>query len=387
MSGKLNVGVVFGGRSTEHQVSLVSATSVLEYLNPKYEIIPIGIAPDGRWFSGDSILESFKKHYYPNDQQVVLPADPTDQHLRFVNSSKKQPLDVVFPVLHGTFGEDGAIQGLLEMADLPYVGAGVLGSAVSMDKIAQKQICSHCGLPVVDYLWFRAADWHEGAFLGEHVVLRHQLANMNQEQMLETILNTLELPVFVKPANLGSSVGISKAKNLEQLRTGILAALQYDRKILLEAAVEPALEVEVAVMGNEHPRAAMPGQVIPSNEFYDYDAKYVDNASGLRIPADISDDLIEAVQLAAIKAVTAVDVQGLARVDFLVNPDTERFYLNELNTLPGFTAISMYPKLWEYSGFSYSELLDELIKLAVTRYEDRQMLQTMYRPKSEWYKE
>jgi D-alanine-D-alanine ligase len=383
LANKIHLGVVFGGRSAEHQVSLVSATSVINALDrEKYDIIPIGITPQGEWLSGQESLQMLKHGKRENSLISFLPADPTIRGLLSRSSlSETKTLDVIFPVLHGTFGEDGAIQGLFELADLPYVGANVLGSAIAMDKIVQKQITAQAGIRSVDYFWFRAIDWQEA---GAEPVIAHQLANMTQDQIMAKARG-LGFPLFVKPPNLGSSVGISKAHDPVELREGIELALQYDRKVLIEKAVPHAREIEVAVLGNERPKAAVPGEVIPSNEFYDYDAKYVDGASDLRIPADLSPELIERIQAMAIQSVMAVNAEGMARVDFLLNDATKEVYLNEINTIPGFTSISMYPKMWQASGMSYSQLLDELIRLAIERHE-RKKRKTTYQPKEEWYK-
>ena len=377
---KIRVGILFGGRSAEHEVSLVSAQSVINALDKsKYDIIPIGVTKSGQWTSGPNALSSLKENRPQQDNVVFLPADPTQQILYPI----QQKLDVIFPVIHGTFGEDGTLQGLLELADIPYVGAGVLGSSLSMDKILQKQICLHAGLPCVDYLWIKSADWLKQS--KEVPFLPNQLANLSQQDILQQIIEKLGLPVFVKPPNLGSSVGISKAHSKEELKTAIELALDFDRKVLIEKSIEKAREVEVSVLGNEHPRASVAGEIIPSNEFYDYDAKYVDGASDLRIPAELSDNMHESIRQTAIRAVMAVDVEGMARVDFLIGPIKNTFYLNEINTIPGFTSISMYPKLWEATGLSYSNLLDELINLALTRQKQKKKLKLSYQPKNKWY--
>ncbi|MBN1560690.1 D-alanine--D-alanine ligase [candidate division KSB1 bacterium] len=385
MAHKIRLGVIFGGRSAEHQVSLVSATSVIQALDrDKYAIIPIGITPAGQWLSGEESLQLLKQGKTAADLLTFLPADPTIKGLLSTCSlSAVQNLDVIFPVLHGTFGEDGTIQGLFELADIPYVGANVLGSAVAMDKIVQKQITAQAGIRSVDYLWFRDIDWREPA---PGPVIAHQLADMTQAQIIATVIERLGLPLFVKPPNLGSSVGISKAHDDIELRQGIELALQYDRKVLIEKAVPHAREIEVAVLGDERPRAALPGEIFPSNEFYDYDAKYVDGASDFRIPADLPRELLERIQTMAIQGVTAVNAAGMARVDFLLNDITREVYLNEINTIPGFTSISMYPKMWQASGLSYPELLDELIRLALQRHERKKRLKTTYQPKEEWYR-
>lgn len=388
MTKKLRVGVLFGGRSTEHQVSLVSAQSVMKALDPeKYDIVPIGITPEGRWLHGDNAMPLLKDGKSDAGMVAFLPADPTVRHLVHANKSAvlTEPLDVIFPALHGSFGEDGTVQGLLELADIPYVGAGVAGSSLAMDKILQKLVCRQAGLPTVDFLWLRSVDWLEKS-AEDQPVIAHQLANFSQEQLVRRIEETLGFPVFVKPPNLGSSVGITKAHNRQELIDGIELACRYDRKVLVEAAAPNAREIEVATLGNEHPRASVPGEIIPSNEFYDYDAKYVDDASQIHIPAELPDDLLRAIREAAVRSVIAVDVEGMARVDFLVNGKTFKFFLNEINTIPGFTSISMYPKMWAASGLSYPALLDELIRLAIDRFKRRRALQTTFQPSKEWYR-
>jgi len=387
VSRKLTIGVLFGGRSTEHQVSLVSATSVLNALDSdKYDIVPIGITPDGQWLVGQHALALLKQGKMDPQLKVFLPADPTIKKLARIDTGDYgEKIDVIFPVLHGAFGEDGTMQGLLELADLPYVGADVLGSAVAMDKIVQKQVCVQAGLPAVDYVWFRAVDWFAQSD-GPAPVIEKQLANMSQEEIVQTIEEQLGLPVFIKPPNLGSSVGISRAAHHDELCAGIELALQFDRKVLIEAAVPNAREIEVAVLGNDRPRASVAGEVIPSNEFYDYDAKYVDNASKLVIPADVPEKIHDAIREAAVKSVIAVGAEGMSRVDFILDSRTNKFYLNEINTIPGFTSISMYPKLWAATGLSYPELLDELIRLAIERHDKKAALKTSYQPTKEWHK-
>lgn len=392
---RLRVGVIFGGRSVEHEVSIVSARSIIASLDQdKYQIIPIGITKQGAWYTGANVLEVFSQQK-GQGLRVFLPADPTLRRLipaGQVSSLDREvtdlleSLDVVFPILHGTFGEDGTIQGLLELADIPYVGAGVLGSSLAMDKIMQKLICDRQGLPVVDFLWFRSSDWHNKPDDDETPLLHGQLSHLSQKDFVSTIIDKLGLPVFVKPANLGSSVGISKAHSAEELETAIHYAVQYDRKVIIEKAVSPAREIEVSVLGNERPRASVAGEVIPSNEFYDYDAKYVDGKSDLKIPAELPDDLHQAIRAAAVKSVLATDVEGMARVDFLLDVKTDEYFVSEINTIPGFTQISMYPKLWQATGLSYSALLDELIRLSIERHEQKKKLQTSYQPKKDWYR-
>ncbi len=397
MKKKLRVGVIFGGRSGEHEVSLVSATSIMSSLDKdRYEVVPIGITKAGKWIAGTESLQLLKEGKERDQLHVFLPADPTERRLLLAAEKGRQmekssqsisgQLDVVFPVLHGPFGEDGTIQGLFELADIPYVGAGVLGSAIGMDKIFQKQICTQLRLPTVDFLWFRTADWQANASAERSLLLPNQIGNMTQEQMMRTIIERLGLPVFVKPPNLGSSVGISKAHDEKELWQAIEEAARYDRKVLVEKAVPNAREIEVSVLGNQSPRASVAGEVFPSNEFYDYDAKYVDGSSGFQIPADLREDLHRAIRDTAVKAFLAIEAEGMARVDFLLDRQSNEFFLNELNTIPGFTHISMYPKLWLASGMSYTELLDELIRLAIERHEQRQSLRTSYQPKKEWYR-
>ncbi len=388
MSDKIRLGVIFGGRSTEHQVSLVSATSVMNALDrEKYDIFPIGITPSGQWLSGENSLPLLKEGASSEELISFLPADPHEKNLIQRNSATKisEKLDVVFPVLHGSFGEDGTIQGLLELADIPYVGASVLGSSVAMDKILQKYVTNQAGIPSVDFLWFKSADWKSMA-KPKQTVIANQLANMTQDEILSEIEKTLGFPVFVKPPNLGSSVGISMAHDRDELKHGIETALHFDRKVLIEQAVPHARETEIAVLGNERPKASIPGEIVPSNELYDYDAKYVDGASDIHIPANLADDLLIKLQELAIQSVVAVEAEGLSRVDFLVNDETKEYFLNEINTIPGFTSISMYPKMWEASGLPYSDLLDELIRLAMDRHAQKKALSTTYQPKEDWYR-
>jgi D-alanine-D-alanine ligase len=388
LATKIQIGVLFGGRSTEHQVSLVSATSVMQALDrEKYDIIPIGITLSGQWLVGKEALPLLKEGKSDERLLSFLPPDPNVKRLALMHNLTFQEtqIDVLLSVLHGTFGEDGAMQGLFEVADIPYVGANVLGSSAAMDKIVQKQICDHAGLPSVDYVWLRGIDWLEKS--SESVpVIENLLANMTQKEMLDAVAERLGFPVFIKPPNLGSSVGISKASTIQELEDGINVALRYDAKVLIEKAVVNAREIEVAVLGNEHPKTSVAGEVIPSNDFYDYDAKYVDNASKLVIPAQLPDDLQQTIRESAIKSVIAVQVEGMARVDFLLDNKTNDFYLNEINTLPGFTSISMYPKLWAATGLPYSDLLDELIRLALDRHEKKKALKTAFTPTAEWYR-
>ena len=353
---KLRVAVIFGGKSGEHEVSIASAASIFKHLDPaRYEAVPIKIEKDGRWMlTGDVPKAISAAEVHRQAQTTALqPIDPT-------TTLTAGGIDVVFPVLHGPYGEDGTVQGLLELANVPYVGAGVLGSAVGMDKAVMKTLFIAHDLPVAPYLVVVRPEWRrDGAALSRRVE------------------RELRFPVFVKPANLGSSVGISKAKNAAEFGDAMTLALQYDRKIVIEAAVPNAREIECAVLGNDEPEASIPGEIIPLREFYDYEAKYMDaNGSRLEIPAALGDDAVAEIRRMSIEAFRACDLSGLARVDFLMSRDTGDIFLNEVNTLPGFTTISMYPKLWEATGVSYPELLDRLIALALERHRDKQQLRT-----------
>lgn len=363
---KMRVGVIFGGRSGEHEVSLRSAESVINAIDKsRYEVVPIGITQEGRWLvSGDA------KNMLPqtvmasnNHQQVAIIGDPTRQGLTRLDRGTSESLDVVIPVLHGTYGEDGTIQGLLEMASVPYVGCGVLASATGMDKVVMKQLFTQAGLTVIEYEWFLRSSWEE-----------------NQQAIIKQISRRLGFPVFVKPANLGSSVGISKAKDKEELRAAINDAARYDRRIIVERAVV-GREIEVSILGNEHPAASLPGEIITGHEFYDYEDKYVDTASRTDVPARLPKKVIERIQRDGVKAFQAIDGSGLARVDFFVERETNRVIINEINTMPGFTSISMYAKMWEASGISYTELIDRLIALAIERHRDRSRNLTSYKPR------
>ena len=363
MAKKIKVGVIFGGRSGEHEVSLVSAESVIKALDrTKYNVIPIGITKRGEWVASEELkvkseklLELFKQGKIKNGSR--LPPKILTK------------VDVVFPVLHGTFGEDGTIQGLFEMLNIPYVGASVLGSAVGMDKVIQKQLCEQAKLPIVKYIWFLKEKWTKSYT----DILRH-------------IEKTLKYPVFIKPANMGSSVGISKAKNRRELIDGINSAAKYDKKILVEEAVSNVREIECSVLGSDEPIASVPGEIISSGEFYDYDAKYVDGRSRSTIPAKLPKKMIEAVRNFARQVFLTTNCLGMARVDFLLDNKRQKIYVNEINTIPGFTSISMYPKLWQASGLSYKNLLDTLVNLALENFKEKQKLKMVYEPKKKWYR-
>ena len=371
MGDKLRVGVIFGGRSGEHEVSLLSARSVMGAMDrEKYEVVPIGITKTGHWVTGDDPLAALSSGDETGLRTVALLPDPSwaglmecDGGAETFQAALLARLDVVFPVLHGTYGEDGAIQGLLELADVPYVGAGVLGSALGMDKVAFKSVMQAYGFPIADYLAFKRREWEA-----------------EPESVLRRVEARLGYPVFTKPANLGSSVGISKCHDRAELEAGLAEAARYDRKLLVEAAVPAAREIEVSVLGNDEPVASVPGEIVPSREFYSYEAKYLDGKSELLIPAPLPEEVTERVRDLAVRAYRAIDGAGMARVDFLLSGETGELYVNELNTIPGFTEISMYPKLWEASGLPYPQLIDRLIELALERHRDKARSETSYRP-------
>jgi D-alanine-D-alanine ligase len=375
MAKKIRVGVIFGGRSVEHEVSLVSAASVIGALDKeKYDILPIGITPEGRWLSSAEALALLKEKGKIDDlPEHILVPDPRKRGLVPLRNSSAEvpphPIDVIFPVLHGTYGEDGTIQGLFELAEIPYVGSGVLGSALGMDKVVQKQLLRQAGIPVTPDIWFYLEEFLKA-----------------QRKLIASIERKLGYPCFVKPANLGSSVGISKAHDRKELVGAIRHAGEYDLKVLVEKGIERAREIECSVLGNDDPIASVPGEVIPSNEFYDYDAKYVDGKSTSVIPAKLPRSVARKVQQYAVDSFKVLNCSGMARVDFLVTRGRNRIYVNELNTIPGFTSISMYPKLWQASGLSYPELLDRLIQLAFERHRGKVNLKTTYSPKTDWYK-
>jgi D-alanine-D-alanine ligase len=367
---KIRVGVLFGGQSAEHAVSLASATNVMAALDPaKYEVVPIGITRAGHWLTGGDPLRALKSGATPAEQMVLplAPANapdaaperglalshPSVQPTVGVVAGSLDTVDVIFPVLHGPYGEDGTIQGLLEVAGVPYVGAGVLGSALGMDKIAMKLVFTAAGLPVAPYVALSRAQW-------EADPARIQ-ARCERE---------LGYPMFAKPANLGSSVGITKIHGPEAFAPALDRAARYDRRLLVEQGLD-AREIECSVLGNDYPVASVCGEIVPRREFYDFRAKYLDDSSDLIIPADLPEVVSSEVRRLAVAAFLAIDGAGMARVDFFVTRATQQVYLNEINTIPGFTAISMYPKLWEASGLPPAALLDRLITLALERWADR----------------
>jgi D-alanine-D-alanine ligase len=380
MAKKLQVGILFGGRSGEHEVSLLSAASVLKAIDRnKFDVTPIGITKEGRWLAaadahgllngdksvvtrrlraGDPEATPGAKLLHDGIPTLLAPEPASSSALK--HNKGGQPLDVVFPVLHGTFGEDGTIQGLFELAGIAYVGSGVLGSSAGMDKDVMKRLFLQSRLPIVKHV----------------TLLRSELEN-SPRKAIAAVERALKYPVFVKPANMGSSVGISKAHDRKELGPALTVAAKYDRKIVVEQGVGGkkgvrAREFEVAVLGNDSPRASVVGEIVPGKEFYDYEAKYLSEGSVPVIPAKITGVQSRQIREMAVAAFKACDLSGLARVDFLMEPDgRQRIYLNEVNTLPGFTRISMYPKLWAASGLSYKKLITRLIELALERHEEK----------------
>ena len=378
MAKKLRVGIVFGGKSGEHEVSLLSAASILKAIDRrKFDVVPIGITKEGRWLTAgdaDNLLLGnghAVSELRAGDPPATTSAKVLNQGIPTLLApepvalapaeAKGQKLDVIFPVLHGTFGEDGTIQGLFELAGIAYVGSGVLGSSAGMDKDVMKKLFAQAGLPIVKHV----------------TLLRHEWETSPRKAVAK-IEAALKYPVFVKPANLGSSVGISKAHDRKELGPALTEAAKFDRKIVIEHGVsgrkgEKARELEVAVLGNDNPQASVIGEIIPGKEFYDYEAKYLSEGSVPVIPAKLTAAESKQIRAMAVEAFKACDLSGLARVDFLMEPDGKRrIYLNEVNTLPGFTKISMYPKLWEATGLKYRDLITRLIELAVERHKEKE---------------
>jgi len=347
---RLRVGVLFGGRSGEHEVSLASAASVIRGMDPdKYEAVPIGISKEGHWLIGGA-AQKLLPDVLKGGNRIVMSADPTDAALIPLDRSAGaggQRLDVVFPVMHGTYGEDGTIQGLLDLAGLPFVGSGVLGSAVGMDKDVAKKLLQHAKIPVVPWVTVYRADWE-----------RDPAAIQKQ------IEKKFRYPLFVKPATLGSSVGMTKVHSREELGPALDLAAEFAMKILVERAVS-AREIEVSVLGNHDPQASVPGEIVPHREFYDYTAKYLEEGTALIIPAKLKPPQIKKIQTLAVRTFRTLELSGMARVDFFLEKKGGKLYLNEVNTIPGFTSISMYPKLWEATGIPFRELIDRLITLAL----------------------
>lgn len=375
---KIRIGVLFGGRSGEHEVSLRSARSVITALDrDRYEVVPIGITKEGRWVAAD--VDALASGLVAGHaRSATLLPEPSDASLLAVEHATGDPaaaslsvmtaLDVIFPALHGTYGEDGTVQGLLELADVPYVGAGVVGSAVGMDKAIFKQVMTAGGLPVLPWALCTRSQWRR-----------------EPDAVIAAVERALTYPVFTKPANLGSSVGISKCRDRAALRDGLDEAARFDRRLVVEQGIDRARELEVAVLGNDEPVASVVGEIRPRREFYDYVAKYMaepgsEDESELIIPANLDPQHAEAIRELAVQAYKAIDCAGLGRVDLLLDDQTGQVYLNEINTIPGFTDISMYPKLWEATGVSYSELLDRLVDLALERHREKADLATSIDP-------
>ena len=365
---KLRVGLIFGGRSGEHEVSLMSARSVLSALAPeKYVTVQIGVTHAGVWLEGDDVLAAFESGGIDHLSPVTMLPDPSRSGIYAFQKEAQRELiehffdfDVLFPVLHGSFGEDGTIQGLFEMAGVAYVGAGVLGSSLGMDKGVFKDVMRANQIPVVD---------------GE-IVLRSEIYQ-NSESLIKRLEKIAPYPLFTKPANMGSSVGVTKCRGRSDLVEGLLEAARFDRRVLVERGIN-AREIEISVLGNDDVEASVPGEIRPAADFYSYEAKYHDDRSEAIIPADISHTLADQMRAIAVKAYKAIDCAGMARVDFMIDKDSGRFYLNEVNTIPGFTRISMYPKLWEASGLPYPELVDKLIQLALNRRSERDQTEWRY---------
>lgn len=361
---KIKLGLLYGGKSAEHEVSLLTARAVTQAINfDKYEVYPIFITKTGEWRKGEALIgpaESIEMLQFgegkskPNNITSFLPVETSKTEVG--QSKTNASLDVIFPLLHGPNGEDGTVQGLLEVLNLPYVGNGVLASAAGMDKVVMKQLFAQAGLKQVPYVHFIRKEWKN-----------------NQTELIRKMEENLKWPLFVKPANLGSSVGISKASNREDLIKAVEIAFKYDRKIIVEQGIV-ARELEMSVLGNDAPRCSIAGEVLPTKDFYDYEAKYEDGTTNYAIPAVVSNELLKKMEDAAIRAFKVLDCSGLVRADFFVT-ENEDVIINEVNTMPGFTPISMYPKLWMESGLSYSGLIEELITLAIERYEEKQQLE------------
>ncbi len=375
---KLKVAVVFGGRSGEHEISVLSARAIIENLDrSKYEVTPLYVSRDGRWLppataqkqlATKNVKELQTQGFSESDALALIPG-ASDQPGRWEGKSEAiDQMDILFPVIHGTYGEDGTLQGMLEMADIPYVGAGVLASALGMDKSLMKAACLAAGLPVLPAHTLLRSHWEAA-----------QNSESDREALLQTIEATAGFPAFVKPCNLGSSVGISKVRNRQELIAGIDEACRFDRKILIEKGLNSPREIELAVLGNDHPEVSVPGEIVHGGDFYDYQTKYFETeGQKIMIPAELGEDgLVEKFEELALQTYHALDLNGLSRVDFLLDAAGDGgIYLNEVNTMPGFTPVSMYSMLWKASGKPYSQLLDELISLGMERYRDRSRNQT-----------
>ena len=366
MDKKLKLGVIYGGRSGEHEVSLMSARSVLSVIDrDKFDVVEIGITRKGQWLIGDNLMILLQNERYEGLKPAIFLPAPQNSGIYYLDDGEMKlysSLDVVFPVMHGTYSEDGTLQGLLELADIAYVGAGVLGSAACMDKGLFKDVMIANQIPTLEYLVFNRTE-----------------IEADLKSCLDQAETVAGYPLFTKPANLGSSVGISKCTSRSDLMEGMLQAAAFDRRVVVERGVDQAREIEVSVLGNEEPTASIPGEIVPKDIFYTYAEKYINDTADLLVPADISDELIAVIQEYAIQAYKATDCAGMARVDFLIDRETDDLYLNEINTIPGFTKISMYPKLWEASGLSYATLIERLIDLALVRKAQRDRTEREFR--------
>jgi D-alanine-D-alanine ligase len=366
MENKLKLGIIYGGRSGEHEVSLMSARSVLSVIDrDKYEVVEIGITRQGQWLVGEDLWTKLKEEKYDQLKQAIFLPSPQKPGIYAREGDRMvlvSTLDVVFPVMHGTYSEDGTLQGLFELADIAYVGAGVLGSSVCMDKGLFKDVMIANEIPTLPYKVFN----------------RHMIEN-DIETCLELAESISDYPLFSKPANLGSSVGVNKCISRADLIEGMFDSAQYDRRVVVEKGIHQAREIEVSILGNEYPTASIPGEIVPKDIFYTYKEKYINDTAELLIPADIPQETISQVQLLALKAYKATDCAGMARVDFLIDPKTDELYLNEINTIPGFTKISMYPKLWEASDLPYPQLIEKLIDFALERKSQRDRIEREFR--------
>jgi len=370
-SQRIRVGIIFGGRSGEHDVSLRSARSIMDAIDKdKYEVLPIGITREGRWIAGGDPLQALTAGE-GDVRPAALIGEPGDHTLKSIEPTTQSgasslsdigTLDVIFPVLHGPYGEDGTIQGLMELADVAYVGSGVVGSAVGMDKAVFKSVMAAHEIPVLPYVLILRAEWES-----------------NPHAMIERVENNLHYPMFVKPANLGSSVGINRATNTGGLVTALNEAARFDRRLIVEQGID-AREIEVSVLGNDDPIASVPGEVVPGDEFYSYADKYLNDNAKLLIPAPLDEKQTRLAKWLAVQSFKAIDACGLARCDFLLDRDSGKLWMNEINTIPGFTSISMYPKLWEATGIAYPQLIDRLIKLALERHAEKSRTRTTYDP-------
>jgi len=371
MTNKIRVAIVFGGRSGEHEVSLVSAKNIIETIDKeKYHIIQVGITKEGKWLSGDNAVNAFQEQNYDNLTEVFPNIESGSNELLVLSDGnyKKEKVDIFFPAMHGPYGEDGTIQGVFEMANIPYTGCGVLASSVGMDKLMTKAVWEQAGLPVTPYIGTTKLEW-----------------NNDKAGVMQKAENKLGYPIFVKPANMGSSVGISKAKNREELEKAIDLACQFDQRILIEKGLK-IRELECAVLGNEEPEIARVGEVLVGGEFYDYNDKYVNGKSSTQVPANIPAQLEKEVQEIAIKAYKILDCSGLSRVDLFYDEAEKKLYLNEINTLPGFTSISMYPKMWQESGIPYKELIDKIIEFGFERHKRKNEKKISFDDAGDWFK-